>query len=114
MIDRAPSPSGGSFIHERAKNERAMLRVFVLHELDRWTLDLSTPQTRNARDDLFPYLEEMIRIQNRPNFERRFDEDKEERDRIFKRRGLGGAQRNERRARTWTLVALRPATDAIC
>ena len=78
---------------------------------------VKTPRdTHRARCDLFPYLKEMIRkIQNPPNVTRGVSTraKKRERETAFSN-AKAGTQRNERGARTWTLVALRPATDAIC
>ena len=96
------------------------VRVFVLRELDRWTLDPSKRHAihiaRDARSFSVSLKEKIRKIQN-PNvtFARRFDEGTEERERetAFSN-AKAGTQRHERGARTWTLVALRPATDAIC
>ena len=102
------------------------VRVFVLRELDRWTLDPSKRHAIHIARDARSFsvsLKEMIRKIQNPNvtFARRFDEGKEEREREREREretafsnAKAGTQRNERGARTWTLVALRPATDAIC
>ena len=75
------------------------VRVFVLRELDRWTLDPSTPRdTHRARCDLFPYLKEMIRKIQNPNVTRGVSTraKKRERDRVFKRQS-GNAKKRTRR-----------------
>ena len=83
------------------------VRVFVLRELDRWTLDPSKRHAIHIARDARSFsvsLKEMIRKIQNPNvtFARRFDEGKEERerererDRVFKRQS-GSAKTRTRR-----------------
>ena len=80
----------------------------------------SVNATRYARAMMIFFVSyQMIRIQNPNDVARCFDEGKEERERPHfqtpKRLApLPAKKRTTTKARTWTLVALRPATDAIC
>tara|TARA_B100001758_G_scaffold69371_1_gene58245 strand:- start:126 stop:476 length:351 start_codon:yes stop_codon:yes gene_type:complete len=116
MIDRARK----GFVHPRKERLRATMMMFAFSffasSIDgRWIRQNATRYTSRAMRSFSVSQRNDTQNPKSECHARRFDEGKEERERetAFSN-AKAGTQRNERGARTWTLVALRPATDAIC